>query len=59
MSGWLERIAPRRTPDGHVAILVDGQVVSFPKLADGPTAKGIVSGLDEATARRLADRLGR
>lgn len=46
-------------PDGHVAILVDGQVVSVPKLADGPTTRGIVSGLDEATARRLADRLRR
>jgi preprotein translocase subunit SecD len=46
-------------PDGQVAILVDGQVVSVPKLADGPTTRGIVPGLDEASARRLADRLRR
>lgn len=46
-------------PDGHVAIVVDGHVASVPTLTDGPTTRGIVSGLDETIARHLADRLGR
>jgi hypothetical protein len=58
-SSRLSALRRDAAPDGHVAILVDGQVVSVPNLADGPTTRGIVSGLDEATARRLADRLGR
>ena len=58
-SSRLSALRRDAAPDGHVAIIVDGQVVSAPKLADGPTTRGIVSGLDEATARRLADRLRR
>jgi preprotein translocase subunit SecD len=46
-------------PEGRVALLVDGQVVAVPILADGPAAGGIVPGPDEATARRLVDRLRR
>ena len=58
-SSRLSALRRDRAPDGHVAILVDGQVVSVPKLADGPTTRGMVSGLDETTARRLAERLRR
>jgi len=45
--------------DGNqIAVLVDGRVVSVPRLAPGaaPT-RGVVNGLDEQTARHLAERL--
>lgn len=43
---------------GQIVIRVDGEVVSAPRLADvNPATKGVVAGLDEQTARRLADRL--
>jgi len=43
---------------GQVAILVDGRLVSAPRVSS-PSAspKGVVTGLDEQTARHLADRL--
>jgi len=43
---------------GQIVIRVDGEVVSAPRLGDvTPTTTGVVAGLDEQTARRLADRL--
>lgn len=43
---------------GQIVIRVDGQVVSAPGLGNvAPTTTGMVTGLDEQTARRLADRL--
>lgn len=43
---------------GQVAILVDGGLVSAPRVASpSAPAKGLVTGLDEQTARHLADRL--
>jgi preprotein translocase subunit SecD len=43
---------------GQIAVVVDGRVVSAPRLAGGPPPnKGVVTGLDEPTARGLADRL--
>jgi hypothetical protein len=44
---------------GQFAIVVDGRLVSAPRLEGPPPPKGIVSGLDEQTARSLADRLTR
>lgn len=44
---------------GQFAIVVDGRLVSAPRLEGLPAAKGIVTGLDESTARSLADRLTR
>lgn len=43
---------------GQIAILVNGGLVSAPKVASpsAPT-KGVVAGLDEQAARHLADRL--
>ena len=43
---------------GRVAIIVDGRLVNVPRLTTpAPLAGGTVSGLDEGTARILADRL--
>ena len=43
---------------GQVAILVDGRLVSAPRVSSPSAApNGVVTGLDEQTARRLADRL--
>ncbi len=49
-------------PGGEIAVLVDGRIVSIPRVASpSPAApaprKGAVTGLDEQTARRLAERL--
>lgn len=47
-------------PGGQFAVLLDGQIVSAPAFADRPPGDtGVVTGLDEQAARRLADRLGR
>jgi len=43
---------------GQIVVRVDGEAVSAPRVADvTPATKGVVAGLDEQTARRLADRL--
>lgn len=43
---------------GEIAILVDGRVVSAPRVASATAApKGVVTGLDEQSARSLAARL--
>ena len=45
---------------GEIAILVDGHIVSAPRVASTTTIpKGVVTGLDEQTARGLAERLSR
>jgi hypothetical protein len=45
---------------GQFAVLLDGQIVSVPRFSDAaPGDIGVVTGLDEATARSLADRLRR
>jgi len=42
---------------GQIVIRVDGEVVAAPRLADVTPTRGVVAGVDEHTARRLADRL--
>ena len=44
---------------GQFAIVVDGRLVSAPRLEGPPGAKGIVTGVDEPTARSLAECLTR
>ncbi len=44
---------------GQFVIVVDGRLASAPRVEGLPAAKGIVTGLDEPTARSLADRLTR
>ncbi len=44
-------------PGGQFAVLVDGQIVSTPRFGTTPEDTGVVTDLDEPTARRLADRL--
>lgn len=50
----------RESTSGQVAVLVDGELVAVPDLAQGSRAGAVVvTGLDERTARRLAERLQR
>ncbi len=52
--GWTRAVGT----GGEIAILVDGRVVSTPRLASpSVSVTGAVTGLDEQTARRLAARL--
>ena len=44
---------------GQFAVVVDGQLVSAPRFDGPPASTGVVTGLDEPTARSLADRLQR
>jgi preprotein translocase subunit SecD len=47
-------------PGGQFAVLVDGQIVSAPAFDGGPRGDtGVLTGLDERTARSLANRLRR
>lgn len=51
-----------RAGHGQVALdlpLVDGRLVTAPRVEGTAPDKGIVKELDEAAARRLADRLNR
>ena len=44
---------------GQYAVVVDGRLVSAPRLDAAPAGKGLITGLDESTARGIADRLPR